>query len=417
MGVNVRLAVRMGALLLFVAAMAAFAPPANAAKRRVVVVNAAADQQAGSAAASELRKALTASEKLTPVPTGELARALETPLSETNAADARFEQATKIFESAREALARFAYDDALSQLEQAEQTLLRTAPEPRVVALLARVNFEAARTYISQGNRERAVAAFRAVRNLEPQRTALDPALYLDEVVSAYDEAGKPLEASAEIVFSTTYDTATLFVDGRPLEAGARSAKVTPGIHYVSATLADYRPNGRRVVLAQGENLAVKLRQVPEDVDERARALRHALLSGPRNESAFLDAGRSAVALARVDAAILLREAAGMRQVVAAVYDARTDEIGKWLPVDSAGMSAILEPLLPRARDTRPPDIVFPPPKPKPTPWYEKRWGQAVILGSSGVALTLLGLIATSMNDDNGTPRVDGNLCSFERCQ
>jgi hypothetical protein len=91
-----------------------------------------------------------------------------------------------------------------------------------------------------------------------------------------------------------------------------------------------------------------------------------------------------------------------MRRIVAAVYDRRTDELSEWTQVGKARMDELLKRLKPSPR--KPPDIVFPPPKPKPTPWYEKRWGQVVILGGSGVALTVLGLIANSLSGGTDTP-------------
>jgi len=415
MGVNVRLAVRLGALLPFVTVLASSLAPANAAPRRVVVVNAAADQEAGSSAAAEIRGALTSDEKLAPVPSGDLTRALEAPVPTRTAADARFEQAVLMFERAREALASFAYAEALGQIDQAAQTLLTTEPKPRVVTLLAQLEFAAARIYISQGSRARAVAAFRVVRNLEPKRASLDPALYLDEVVSAYAAAGTAPPATARVSFSTTYDTATIFLDGRKLAAGTRSAQLAPGVHYVVATLAEHRPAGKRIVLAADQSLTVKMRQVPEDADERARAMRQQLIAGKRDEAAFLDAARRAVALARVDAAILLREAAGMRRIVAVVYDRQSDAIGKWTPVETKGLEELLKTLRPQPRKP-PPDIVFPPPPPKPTPWYEKRWGKAVILGGSGVGLTVLGLIARSLSGTSETPTTEASWCGWGPC-
>ena len=411
MGVKVSTAVITGWVLPVCVVFLA-AADARAAPRRVVIVNCAAGP-AGASAAADLRRELLTAAELAPMPGGNFSRAFEQVLPDKTRTDVRLREAQVAVSRAREALARFAYDDAIAELGRAESLVLELPPSRRVQLVLAQINFIAGRTYIDRGNREHAVIAFRAVRTLDPDQKELDPAVYVNEIVRAFAEAGRPVAGTAEVELTTTYDGAAVYVDGMGVDVSGGSLAVAPGIHYFTAIFPEHRPIGQRAMLTAGSRVSVKLRVVPEDLDERARAMRRKLLTGVRG---FADSARTAVSLAGVDAAIMLRSSEG--RILAAVFDARRDALGEWLPLgaDAAGNAELLAALLPRVAPVRPPIEIPPPPPPQPR-WYEKSWGKVAIIGGGGLAVTAIGLIARSLSsseEDKFTPV----LCfGFEPCQ
>ncbi len=414
MGVKGSLAAITGLVL---ATPVIFVPlgPAQAGPRRVVVVDAAADQAVGERAAALLRERLSELSALDPIPSGDLARALEQPLPDHPRNDIRLDEAQLAVSRARELLARFSYDQALAELSRAEGVVLESAPERRSRLILSQINFLAGRALLDRGDRERAMVAFREVRRLDPAQKELDPALYLDEVVSAFAAAGTPLPATSEVELSTTYDRATVYVDGEPLPAGTRTTTLEPGLHYFTASYPDHRPVGRRLVLEPDTKTELKLRLIPEDSEERARSLRRRLLAAASPD--YLNAARAAVTLAGVDAAAIVRSDDG--RALAAVFDARSDTLGEWRPVQPDPGDELFAPLLPHPVIEPPqPPIQFPEhplPPPEP-PWYRKRWGKVAIIGGSGVALTVIGLLARSLASGGGENVTNGALCPFGPC-
>jgi tetratricopeptide (TPR) repeat protein len=338
-----------------------------------------------------VRAALDQAEELAPVPAGDLSRALENLLPARSLVADQLGEAAEALARAGAAFTRFDYDAALAELAVAEQALLAAPPEPAVMAALADLSFQAGLIHVAADDTARALRAFRAVRRLDPERSALDPARYPPSVVELYDQSARPVPASGRIRVSAPYDGTAIHLDG--VDAGTTPLEIpaAPGIHYVHASYPDHRVWGARVEMA-GPQAEVKVRLERMTVDERGRELRRRALDG----APWAEAARAAAALTGVDAVVLIRGTAGKLET--ALFDANRGRLSDWRAAD-VEPGTLVAPLVP------PPPVAELPPEQPPIvdpggdrPWYRKTWGRAAIGGAAVVIVS--GIVWAVSGDD-----------------
>ncbi|HUH01715.1 MAG TPA: hypothetical protein VML75_06945, partial [Kofleriaceae bacterium] len=222
-------------LALFAAAMVLGSTAAlHAAPRRVAIVNGANDDSAGVAGAAEIRRVLTRESDLTPIPDGDLARALEGPLPLRTRERRIIDQAVAELDRAQTLYEAFALDQALAALMRAEADLATLPPSDDARLRLAEVEFRKGLIYMIKPDRAAATEAFRLARTLDPARASLDRSVYDPEVVKTYAGADAPRPVDAIIEVASSYDGATLWLDG--VEITGSTLRVARGLHVVVAT-------------------------------------------------------------------------------------------------------------------------------------------------------------------------------------
>lgn len=402
---------------------AAAAAPGAAWARRVGFANVARDGAAGQAAIAGLRGPVTQGGKLDDLGDGQGRRALEAPVDPAAAPDAAgVARARKLLASAQEAYAAFEYDTALDRLRQAEAALRTVAPSPDAVAALADLNLLAGLVHAARGDDERAVDAFRLVRRLAPDRTALDPGLYRPQLVALYDRAGAAPEGNpGVVVVSTEPAGATVWVDGRAVgTAPVELPAVPPGEHYLAATLDGHATRVDRVRVEGGRRVEQSFLLARLPAEERARAVRASLLRPGVVEGDWPHAAQILADVASVDVLVLVRQRDD-GALEGAVYDVRAGRLAAWVSLDEP---ARLVEELPRPSGDpiavpRPDEVARKTPggdplvggvrggrKPPPrAPWYRTWWGVAALIGG-GVALTAT-VIAVSADEPPAGPGID----------
>ena len=342
----------------FVAVSALYIGIAVAAPREVAIVNAASDQEKGAELADALRAELEAQVDLTPVPEGDVARALEDPLRPSNSIDAVLAQARLSIQRARDAQAIADYEAALAEISAGETVLLRLAHTPQVIALLAELNFESALIHLNRGDPTAAVTAFRAVRRLDPNRAPLDPRDYRPDVISGYDEAAAPLAPSATITVSSPFDGYDVWVDGAPVGVTKLTLDLPAGIHYITVSTTDYEVLGQRIELANGASQNIDLRYTRHNVDVRTRNRRRALMmldaSSNADQEAFRQGAQAAAEAAGVDAVIIIGDDRG--ELETALYSGRRDRLANWRAVAGVTLAQLIAPFNPLPKLVIPPD-------------------------------------------------------------
>ncbi len=372
---------------------------ALAAPRPVAMVNLARDQQAGQVAVAKLRNALAGQPELTPVASGDLSRALERPLARLGPMERDLERAKRSFVDARKAEAMFSYAAALRKLAEAETILLGLPPTPQITGLLAEANFRAGLIYAIDKKKALALRSFRTVRTLAPARRALDPGRYAPSVVALYAQAANAPIGNAQTKVTTTYDGAMIHLDGRKIGRAPITIALSPGVHYVVATFKGHKPSGVRLLLASGASPQTRLRLQALRVDEKARLLRRRSLATAN--LGYLDVGRRVARLAKVDAVIIVSGDGTM--ISSALYDTRSDLLGKWRRFGNTHIDTILAPLLPLPRIVFPdPIFIVPGPVKVKRKWHEKLWVRV----SGGVAAVVATVMAVSIGFDTTTPMV-----------
>lgn len=388
-------------------AVAFAATSASAAPRRVSIVNLAADQAAGRRASDHVRGTLATVAPLQAVRTGNLSRAFEHALPKGSPVDAALAVATKALESAREARARFDDAAALAELARAERALLAMTTEPRARAMLATLNLQSARI-LSAKNPKRALLHFRLVRALDPKLTTLDPAKFAPSAIKLFKSAATPARSKAFARITASFDGATVFIDGKPRGKAPLSLELEPGIHYLAAQFPNQKSSGQRIVLQPNQRTAINLTLTPMSSEERARALRKAVVASPLppGDTRYIETARAAASIAGVDAVVVIRTNPE-GEVSVASFDARAGKLGRWHALDAPAkeLFAVLLPVVvappPNGRGRR----VIPPPPPPPVPWYKQRRYQFAIGG--GVA-TVVGILAVVLTRGGEPQTVEG---------
>ena len=386
---------RSAASLLASLVATALALPAAAAPRRIAVLNAAQDGAAGARAARELRERMAGESELSPLPAGDLSRALEGELPAGSPAERAIAEAQPHLEAAAAAMARFDHPQARRALARAEATLLALAPEPSLVELLARVSFETGLVHLREQNRGLALDAFRLVHRLIPEGPALDPARYPPEVVKAFDAARKAPGGSARLEVSSTFDRVALYLDGARIGATPLALEIAAGPHYLVASAPGFAARGSRIDAAPGDRVALDLDLTRLSPAERGLAARQRAVTGAAPDRKTLHRAAHSVALiAGVDAVVVIGDGGG--GLVASVYQRAGDRLSVARPVDQE-VGKLLGLVLP-APVPGPADLLFGGRPPAPAAWYQKPWGVLSIGGA--VVLTVVGVVAlTSLSE------------------
>lgn len=390
--------------------------PATAAPTRIAVVNAAHDQEAGARLATRLRAGLALEPTVTPIPAGDLARALEDALEPPESAAADLDAAGTRLALAQEALAQFDYPGTLAYLAEAEALLLSTWPSGRVYDMLADVALERGRVYLRQGQRAQAVRSFLLVHRLAPGRR-LDPQRYPPEIIEAHEEAmahhaGLPPSVVLEV--TGLLDGAAVYVDGRPAGSTPLTIAVTPGVHYVSGTFAGRALGGEEVTASRDQGrVTVKLRFGAVTIDERARHWRQGVVArgpGPLMPELATELGRGAIDFTGAEAALIIVEDAGGALHLAR-YDARELVAGPWEPATAEIIARALRAPAPARAAFADPTLVpgLPGPERDDRPWYRKPVYQGLV--NAGIAVSVAAILIYAVLETPST--VDGVCCTI----
>jgi len=363
--------------------------PAAAAPRRVAVLNAAGDGAAGARAARDLRERMTGEPELSPLPPGDLSRALEGELPAGSGADRAIAEARTHLETATAAMARFDHPQARRALARAEAALLAQPPNPALIALLAEVSFETGLVHLREQNRGLALDSFRLVHRLQPQSAPLDPARYPPDVVKAYDAARRAPSGIAHLQVSSTFDGVSLYLDGERIGATPLAVDIPAGPHLLVATNPGYVARGSRVDAAPDDRIAIDLDLVRLSVAELALAARmKALDGGPPGRTALRRAARNVALISGVDAVLVVTD--GSPGLTASVYQRAGDRLSFARPIDR-DIGELLGLVLP-APVPGPADLMLDLGGSEQAAWYQRPWGILSIGGA--VVLTVVGVVA-----------------------
>ena len=385
---------RSAASLLASLAAAAVALPAAAAPRRVAVLNAARDGAAGAVVARDLRDRMAREPQLSPLPTGDLSRALEGELPVGSPAERVSAEARTHLDAAGIAMARFDHPQARRALARAEAVLLAHPPEVPLIALLAEVSFEAGLVHLREQNRGLALDSFRLVHRLVPEAPPLDPARHPPDVVKAFDAARKPPGGSARLEVSSTYDRVAIFLDGQPIGVTPLAIEIDAGPHYLIASAPGFAGRGSRIDAAPGDRVALNLDLARLSRAERALGARMKAVAA-RDRAGLRQAARSAASVAGVEAVLVIGEAEG-GALTASVYERTGDRLSVARPVDR-DVGKLLGLVVP-APVPGPADLILDLTPTGPVAWYQKPWGVISIGGA--VVLTVVGVVAlTSLSE------------------
>jgi hypothetical protein len=403
-------------VLLTIAGTAVLGTSAAAAPRRIAVVNAARDQEAGASLANRLRTILALEPMVTPIPPGDLARALESALaSDDGLASAELAVAADQLARARESLAQFDYQGALAYLADAEQRLLAAWPSPESTRLLADTVFERGHIYIRQKQRDRALRSLVLAHRLDPARQ-LDPERYMPEVIEAFTEAvaqDKSLAPSVTLEVTGLLDGAAVYLDGRFVGHTPLTTQIAPDNHYVSGTFAGRAVGGQRVIAdpARG-HAAVKLRLGKVTIDERARHWRKGFVDRvpePLAPDLTAEIGRGATDFTGADAALVIASGPD-GQLHLASYDAREREAGTWSVATEPAIELALAPFT---------DVPAPPLSLRDSgifgqqrdsrPWYTRPTYRGLV--NSGIAVSMAAVVFYVVLQ--GSHTVSGSCCTL----
>ncbi len=372
---------------------APLAPPP--APRVVAVIDGTGDGD-GAVLANRLAAALVLDDGLTGLGDAARARALVAPLTDENAG--LMAEARAALEAARDAVARFDDGNALGATAAGQTRLLGAVPTPAVRKLLGDLVFTEGLARIGGGDQPGALAAFAAVRRLEPQRT-LDPARFPPEVIAAYDGAAGATAANAAIAIevegAATDGSTQVWIDGAAIGAPPITAAVAPGVHFVAVTGPDVATAGARVAIAADQRAPLRLVAAPVAETTRLARLRRRLLEAPDDATraaAIAAIARSVGTAAAVVvvrhgdglAVRLWRERAPLGPSVAYARQVARDLV---LPLAPPRPRIALEPVKPIA--------------PPSSPWWERRWVRVV--AAAGAVVLVGGAITLGATRDEGS--------------
>ncbi len=378
------------------------APPAAAAPRRVAVLNAARDGSAGARAARDLRDRMEGEPELSPLPPGDLSRALEGELPAGSPADRAIAEARTHLESAAAAMARFDHPQSRRALSRAEAALLSQPPAPAIMALLAEVSFETGLVHLREQNRGLALDSFRLVHRLVPDSAPLDPARFPPDVVKAFDAARRPPAGTAHLVVSSTFDGALVYLDGERIGATPLAKDIDAGPHVLVAAAPGYVARGSHVDAAPDDRISLDLDLARLSLAERALATRLKALEGTGpDRAAVRSAARNVAVIAGVDA-VLVVTGGDTAALAAAVYQRAGDRLSFARPVDRT-IGELLGLVVPAPMPARS-DLLLGLGTGEPPAWYQRPWG---ILSIGGAAvLTVVGVVVlTSLSQPSPLDR------------
>lgn len=381
---------RSAASALAILLATAQALPAAAAPRRVAVLNAARDGAAGARAARDLRDRMAGETELSPLPPGDLSRALEGELPAGTPVDRAIAEARSHLEAAAAAMARFDHPQSRRALGRAEAALLSLPPSPALTALLAEVSFETGLVHLREQNRGLALDSFRLVHRLQPASAPLDPARFPPDVVKAFDAARRPPAGSAHLVVSSTFDDVAVYLDGQRIGATPLALDIAAGPHVLVAAAPGYVARGSHLDAAPDDRIALDLDLARLSLAERALAARmEAVEAGAPDRAGLRRAARNVAAIAGVDAVLVISDPASAG-LAAAVYQRAGDRLSFARPIDR-DIGELFGLVVP-APVPGPADLLLGLGGSEPPAWYQRPWGILSIGGA--LVLTVVGVVA-----------------------
>jgi hypothetical protein len=369
------------------------AAPAAANERRVGFAVLTDEEASG---AVESARAECAAAGLVPIPDGELRQALEQPLR-PGADDAEvLDRARQRLRAAREAYSRFDDRRALTQLQAVDRMLLDREPTPAVVELLAERHLVAGLVHESRGRGGEARGAFRLVRELDPSRSALDPAAYRPQVVELFARSARG-RGTTSLRIRTAPAGARVYLDGRAVgRAPLEVDEVSSGRHWLVAAAPGHRSRGSLIEVDGGRPASESLSLAASLPAERAAELRSALraASGARERRTV---AAELAGTAGADLLVLVRARAGA--IEGAVFDARRGLLSAWVGMPSERFSSALSTgLAPQPGASA---LAAEAPPPERRAWYSTWWGRTLLI-AGGIAVGGAAYFALSSGDDPG---------------
>ncbi len=334
-----------------------------AADGAVVFLNVAEDQLAGEAATVRLRdQAKQRGEPVLADP--RLLPAAEAPLETRGVAYVARPRAEALLRSAQEAYRSLELDAALQWQSEAVALLeLDAAPNAKTFRLLSELFLVAGFAHEANGDRARALEAFRLSHRLDPERRRLDPATHLPSVVSLYAEAAKrDTRGAGALSVPVTPPDATVRLDGAEVEAGSE-LRVAGGEHYVTVEKPGFVPRTLRVSVRSGGVTSTPVSLTARDPSAELAALRS---SAKEVSSAQYPPLARAAKLDGFSAAVFVRE--GPDGWTATRVDLTSDAPAAIVPAWVPGPASV----------TTTAGVA--------TPWYKTGWGIGAIVGGVVVA-------------------------------
>lgn len=361
------------------------------AERRPVAVIDLAGFDATRKLADELRVELEAHPELRPIQRPTEAAALIEPLDDPDAD--RLARAIDSRTRAEEQLRQLEYATALRYARDGQAELLYVAPSVAAkqyaeLALLVGV------VHVSEQRLSEARSAFVLAHRLYPSRTP-DPALYVPEVLDAYEEASRATWVAGAIAVE---GTGNVWIDGVERGVAPGTFVVPEGPHVVWLTGVERETRGATVVVAPGAPTRL---EIPEaEVSRRARVQRaRQLLVRAPDPTARAAAMKRLAEMVGVSDAILLSLVNG--KVIVQTWRAdratRAPGFSALRERGNATPAALLEVLAPprvRAPVTPPVEL---PPLVETKLWYEHRPVQAGLV--LGIAAAIVGGVLWATRD------------------
>lgn len=380
--------------------------------RRIAFVNVARDPARVQNTIEHLRPFILKGGEWVDLGEGPARQSLEGPLDpDTSATSEAVTRATALLSRTREAFAQFEYDTALAELRQTEVLLRGLAPHPAVVGALAEMNLLEGLVRLGQGDADLALEAFRVVRRLAPDRSALDAGTYRPQVVLLYEQAGKMAEHVAHLLVTSEPAGGTVWVDGQNVGTAPVSLpRVASGAHYVAVVLEGHVPRGEKIRLEPRAEVSLPLLLSRLPAEDQARSVRVNLLDSGLAKDDWRRLATRLCDAVSVDVLVLFRQRED-QGIEHAVYESKNGSLSDWtepregeafvaaLPRSSPASLLLTRVLDPSEQGMRPPlagDDTGHAPR-----WYRTWWGTAAI-ASAVVLATGLVLLSTAAERDPG---------------
>ena len=298
---------------------------------------------------------------------------------------------------AEDELNGFNFAGAAKQAIEGQIQLLTVTPSV-AVRLYADLTLVLGLARLGAQDDQGAAEAFAHVHKLDPTRT-LDPAVYIPEVVAAFN-AAKNAAAGTGTIEAT--GTGTLWIDGLEVGVAPGTFAASAGAHVVWLTGMERETRGQGIVVRPGQPTAV---EIPAAEATRSNKIQRArlALAHAADATARAAAMRHLAELVTVHDAVLL--SMSNTKVIVQTWRDRAPgfsslrELGKDTPAE------ILAPLAPAkvVKHVEPPPRVLP-------PFVDKRWYQKTSwrIGIAGAIVTgvIAGIVWSQLPDSVG---VDGN--------
>lgn len=344
------------------------------AEPKVIYLNVADDQTAGEPATAKARAA-AASQREPVLDDPALLKAAEAPLQTRGVAFVARERAAAMLRSATEAYRSLDLSAALQwQREGVSLLELDAAPADETFRLLADLWLIGGLAYEANGQKAKALDAFKLSYRLAKYRQHLDAAQYQPSVVDLYDEAVRADSKATGTLTVSAPAAARLRLDGVTMSA-REAVPASAGEHYLTIDQPGFGSKTQRVTVKAAAALALTVSLLPRPLADELAALR----TSARESPSAADAAAKASALDAA-AVVFVREGPG-GWVTTRVELARlsTPPLATGTPPDWAvGQPATVAPAATAA-----------------TPWYRSWWGISAMVGGALIIGGTVAIVAT----------------------